>query len=144
MSTKLINRTGELARLRELASVSSQKLVLMTGPRRVGKTFLLNNAWQPGDYFLFTASRTSPEINRKQLVRDLARWSEEDLRPEDYPTWRSVFDLIWRVRSSEPLVVVLDEFQYLGAGEDGLGASHRDPGRVPVLGGWRQGTGRGS
>src|SRR5690606_42009712 len=31
-----------------------------------------------------------------------------------------VFDLLWRVRSPEPLVVVLDEFQYLGAGGSGL------------------------
>lgn len=92
----------------------------MTGPRRVGKTFLLNNAWQPGDYFLFTASRTSPEINRKQLVRDLARWSEEDLRPEDYPTWRTVFELLLARDRPAPPIVILDEFQYLADGARGL------------------------
>ncbi len=92
----------------------------MTGPRRVGKTFLLNNVWQPEEYFLFTASRTSPGLNRRQLVRDLARWSAEDLRPEDYPTWRAVFDLLLFRDGRAPRIVVLDEFQYLADGAQGL------------------------
>lgn len=116
----LIDRNEEVARLRELAESSSPKLVFMTGPRRVGKTFLLNHVWPPQEYFLFTASRTSPALNRKQLVRDLARWSREELHPEDFPTWRTVFDLLLTREHPAPPVVVLDEFQYLADGAKGL------------------------
>jgi len=120
MSTTLIDRNREVARLRELSVPGAQKLVLMTGPRRVGKTFLLNNVWEPSEYFLFTASRTTPNLNRRQLVEDFAGWIQEDLRPGDYPTWRTVFSLLLDYKRQAPLVVVLDEFQYLAAGNKGL------------------------
>lgn len=120
MSQALIDREPEVARLLELASSEEHKLVLMTGPRRVGKTYLLNNVWDPREYFLFTASRTSPEINRIQLVQDFSRWSSEELRPEDYPTWRTVFDLLLTHEQASGRIVVLDEFQYLADGPNGL------------------------
>jgi AAA+ ATPase superfamily predicted ATPase len=120
MSQELIDRTTERARLQELAVSGSRKLVLMTGPRRVGKTYLLNNVWEPDEYFLFTASRTTPELNRKQLIADFARWSGEDFRPQDYPTWRTAFDLLLTHEERTPLIVILDEFQYLADGSRGL------------------------
>lgn len=116
----IIDREEELQTLAGLLDGPGAKLALVTGRRRVGKTYLLARAWPEESTFIFTATQTTPEQNRRQLVEDLADWSGEDLRPEDYPTWRSVFDLLWRVRSPEPLVVVLDEFQYLGAGGSGL------------------------
>lgn len=118
--SELIDRQKELAVLGALLHGPGPQLALVTGRRRVGKTFLLSRSWPPDSSFIFTATETTPEQNKRQLILDLAAWTGDDFRPEDYPTWRSVFDLIWRVRSPEPLVVVLDEFQYLGAGEDGL------------------------
>lgn len=120
MSKQLIDRAYEVGRLRELAATNTQKLVLTTGPRRVGKTFLLNNVWGVSEYFLFTASRTSPELNREQLVKDFARWSGQELRPIDYPTWRTVFTLLLSHDQEGPLIVILDEFQFLADGPRGL------------------------
>ncbi len=114
-----VNRDAERRRLRELADSRRPHLALVTGRRRVGKTFLLTHTWEDRDYFLFTASATTPEINRQKLIEELARWSGEDLRPEDHPTWRSVFDVLFRLEREGPLLVVLDEFQYLGDGEAG-------------------------
>lgn len=116
----LVDRLVELRLLADLLDGPGPKLALVTGRRRVGKTFLLSRAWPEDSTFIFTATQTTPEQNRRQLIMDLAAWSGEDLRPEDYPTWRSVFDLLWRVRSPDPVVVVLDEFQYLGSGDSGL------------------------
>jgi AAA+ ATPase superfamily predicted ATPase len=116
----IIDREVELRTLAGLLDGPGAKLALVTGRRRVGKTYLLARVWPEKTAFVFTATQTTPEQNRRQLIEDLAAWSGEDLRPEDHPTWRSVFDLLWRVRSPQPLAVVLDEFQYLGAGEDGL------------------------
>jgi hypothetical protein len=102
----------------------------------VGKTYLLAHAWPAGDTFLFTAARTTPEVNRAQLIADLAAWSGEPLVAEDYPTWRAVFRLLFelvpRGRDGAGLgdaeddrgavVVVLDEFQYLAEGDAGVAA----------------------
>lgn len=118
--TMLVDRHKELALLAALLEEPGPQLALVTGRRRVGKTFLLSRAWPEDLTFIFTATETTPEQNRRQLILDLAAWSGENLRPEDYPTWRSVFDLIWRVRTPQPIAVVLDEFQYFGAGDTGL------------------------
>lgn len=116
----MIDRQSELALLTGLLREPGPAIALVTGRRRVGKTYLLANAWPAQSTFLFTATETTPDQNRRQLILDLAAWSGQDLLPDDYPTWRSVFDLLWRTRETEPLVVVLDEFQYLGAGGQNL------------------------
>lgn len=118
----IIDRDYQLAKLRELAQRPTPQLALLTGRRRVGKTFLLTNSWPPEDYFLFTAARVTPEANRAQLIRDLAAWSGLDLRPSDYPSWRTVFDLLLSLPPDRPRVLVLDEFQYLAEDERGVAA----------------------
>jgi AAA+ ATPase superfamily predicted ATPase len=111
----IVDRELEQKRLQELLAAGEQRLVLMYGRRRVGKTYLLGRAW--GDdtpSFYFTAAETTPTQNREALLSSLAEWSGEIIHPEDYPTWRSVFRLLLDFRSPEPLVITLDEFQYLG------------------------------
>lgn len=120
--TRLIDRHAELAKLRELAEKARPRLALLTGRRRVGKTFLLTHAWPPSDYFLFTAARVTPEANREQLVNDLASWSGLELRPSDYPSWRAVFNLLLSLPQNQPRVVILDEFQYLADDAQGVSA----------------------
>ena len=119
MASPLIDRDAEQAALRRLADSGRPHLALLTGRRRVGKTYLLTRTWGERASFYFTASKTTPEVNRRQLVEDLGAWSGEDLRAEDYPTWRTVFNLLMDLRAPDPLVVVLDEFQYLGDGDAG-------------------------
>lgn len=119
MNPLLVDRDAEQAALRRLADSGRPHLALLTGRRRVGKTYLLTHTWGERAAFYFTASKTTPEVNRRQLIEDLAAWSGEDLRPEDYPTWRTVFNLLLDLRAPDALVVVLDEFQYLGEGDAG-------------------------
>ena len=116
----LIGRDAERERLAALLARPGASLALVTGRRRVGKTYLLARAWPTESTFLFTATRTTPTQNRRQLILDLASWTGEALEPDDYPTWRSVFDLVWRTRPGLALAVVLDEFQYLAVDEAGL------------------------
>jgi AAA+ ATPase superfamily predicted ATPase len=118
--TELIDRESEAAELRALADSGTRKLALMYGRRRVGKTYLLNCLWDADRTFYFTASATTPELNRRVLIEEAARWSGEELRPEDHPTWRSVFRSVLEMAPDRPLVVVLDEFQYLATSDHGL------------------------
>ena len=119
-SRPLVDREVELAELEALLEQGKPQLALLTGRRRVGKTFLLANAWTREQAFMFTAAQTSPELNRRQLLEELSTWSGEELRPEDYPTWRTIFNLMLDMCSPEPIVLVLDEFQYLASNEAGL------------------------
>jgi len=110
----LVDRADELAGLRALLTRDGPQLALLYGRRRVGKTHLLNHVWPRERVFYFTAAETTEEQNRATLVRDLADWLGQDLRVEDYPTWRAIFRLLMEARAPAPLVIVLDEFQYLG------------------------------
>ena len=68
----------------------------------------------------YTASSTTPAINRQALIEEASLWSGEELRFEDHPTWRTVFRTLFSLRPDQPIVIVLDEFQYLADGESGL------------------------
>ncbi|MCA1790220.1 MAG: ATP-binding protein, partial [Thioalkalivibrio sp.] len=116
----LIDREEEGAELRALSESGGRKLALVYGRRRVGKTYLLTQLWGDDQAFYFTASATSPEINRRVLIEEAARWSGEPLRPEDHPTWRAVFRALLELAPERKLVIVLDEFQYLATDDAGL------------------------
>jgi AAA+ ATPase superfamily predicted ATPase len=115
-----VDREQERAQLRELLDRAGPNLALVFGRRRVGKTYLLTNTWPEARTFYFVAAEGSSALNRRELVQAVARHFEVELNPADYPTWRTVFRLLYELRTPEPLVVVLDEFQYLMANGDGV------------------------
>jgi len=125
MSAPLVDRKVEVRELRRLARSNAPELALLTGRRRLGKTYLLTHAWESERLFLYTASRTTAAINRRQLLNDFSAWAETVIRPEDHPTWRSVFNVLLAVagplRDKSPVVIVLDEFQYLADAPDDAG-----------------------
>jgi AAA+ ATPase superfamily predicted ATPase len=111
--SQLVDRERELDALQRLAKRDQPALALVYGRRRVGKTFLLDRAWPDREPFYFLAANSTAELNRTELLRELARWSNRPLDPADFPTWRTVFRLLVDFASERPLIVVLDEFQYL-------------------------------
>lgn len=123
-SDAIIDREKELERLHGLISRGEPQLALLYGRRRVGKTYLLSRAWDNGQAstFYFTASETTPEQNRAALLETYAAWSGESIHTEDYPTWRTVFRLLLDHPSEQPLVITIDEFQYLGKDSRDLNA----------------------
>jgi hypothetical protein len=118
----IIDREAEQERLVGLLARGHPQLVLMYGRRRVGKTHLLGRTWNDAPSFYFTAAETTPAQNRQALLAALAEWSGESVDAQDYPTWRSVFRLLLDFGSPEPLVITLDEFQYLGESASDLNA----------------------
>lgn len=114
-----VNRERELARLNQLANQDGHHLALVYGRRRIGKTYLLTHAWQDKALY-FTASATSASINRRALLREAQAWTDIELRPDDHPTWRTLFRTLFELQPDSPLVVVLDEFQYLASDDEGL------------------------
>ena len=115
-----VDRESERMQLRELLERPGPSLALVTGRRRVGKTYLLTNTWPEAQTFYFVAAEGSSHINRRELVQSIARHFDLQLDPADYPTWRTVFRLLYELRTPEPLVIVLDEFQYLMGTREGV------------------------
>lgn len=113
MSPSLIDRETERERLRALADREDRTMALLTGRRRVGKTYLLRHCWPDRPVFHFTASNISAPQNRRALIEEAARWTGTELRPEDHPTWRSALRALFELRPRRGMVVVLDEVQYL-------------------------------
>ena len=52
-------------------------MALMYGRRRVGKTYLMTNAWSVEECFYFTASAVTGEQNRRRLVTEFSEWAGE-------------------------------------------------------------------
>ena len=114
-----INREPELQELRAL-SRRAPALALLYGRRRLGKTFLLDHAWSDQRRFYFLAADTTSEMNRSELLRELSAWTGTEYLLEDFPSWRNIFRAFVAQAESGPIVVVLDEFQYLMEQPDDL------------------------
>jgi uncharacterized protein len=114
----LIDRKRELAELRNLPAEREPRLAILYGRRQVGKTFLLSHVWEARSAFYFLAADATSDLNRRELLSELATWAGRALDPVDYPTWRTVFRLFVELAEEKPLVVILDEFQYLLDGAD--------------------------
>ncbi len=110
----MIDRHDEARRLQELLAEGEPRMALVYGRRRVGKTYLLNRVWPADRVFYFTAAETTERQNRTALLEELGRFRKEPVAEADYPTWRTVFRLLLETNTPDPLVIVLDEFQYLG------------------------------
>lgn len=110
---RFVDRTAELTALRDIAARGRPALLLIYGRRRVGKTYLLDHAWRDRRVFYYLAANATAAFNRRELLRDLTDWAGRDIDARDYPTWRAVFRLLVELATDAPLIVVLDEFQYL-------------------------------
>jgi uncharacterized protein len=120
MPARFVDREDQVRELRQLADSGGPHLVLLYGRRRVGKTYLLEHAWQGRALFYFLAADATPELNRAELVRELSAFTGEDLDPREYPTWRTIVRRFAELAADRPLIVVLDEVQYLMGGADDL------------------------
>jgi AAA+ ATPase superfamily predicted ATPase len=135
----LIDRDDERAALRDLAAMERKQLAILYGRRQVGKTYLLTHLWgEESRPFYFVAAAQTADLNRQDLVRELASWSGQALRVEDFPTWRTIFRELAAFAERGPMIAVLDEFQYL-LGEGQATTSQlvavwdRLPGALPLV-----------
>jgi uncharacterized protein len=100
-----VDREIELAELRALAERRAPGLALVYGRRRVGKTYLLEHAFS-GRRVYYLASDSTPDLNRRELLRELSGQLGRELNPEGYPTWGTVFRLFAALSSEAPMIVV--------------------------------------
>ncbi len=115
-----VAREGELARFRAFLG-SGQNAMLIYGMRRTGKTALIHEAleyWE-GKSIYYQCSQESAKVNLDALVEEYGLVSGDSNR--HFETMPDFFRFLTRLAT--PIVVVLDEYNYL---KEGYGRAQTD------------------
>jgi len=119
---RFVGRRRELQALERLRQRHRAQLVLMYGPRRVGKSYLLQRwiADRPAVFYQATQQAEAVELAAfSDAVRSLVKLPSG----VNFPTWESALGALSDTAQSEPLIVVLDEFPNLCESTPGLASS---------------------
>ena len=109
-----LNREAELQALKDLWSEGKAQLVVVYGRRRVGKTELLSRFCHGKRAHYFVATQTRDAENLRAFARVLRENMRHPILAEGVrPTWEAVFEALAEEARTHPVIVVLDEFQYL-------------------------------
>ena len=118
MAVRIIDRQREIAQLQALAA-SPPGLVVLSGRRRVGKSFLLRVALTGERVVYFQAEEQPQPLQLAALARECAELVGG--APLAFADWEAAFAFLdGQAKGQGPLVVALDEFQYLAARDAGL------------------------
>ena len=130
----MIDRKEEIERLRAAAEEAPQ-LVVMRGRRRVGKSYLLDRGFSHHRLVYFRADEGEVRGHLDLLASEVRRLVSA---PVAFADWNEALASLGDQALREPLVVVLDEFQWMLAAEpmlDSIIMRHFDRwerGRVPI------------
>jgi uncharacterized protein len=112
-----VNRTEELAQLSSWfdASTSGPRLALVWGRRRIGKTALLREFASTRRSIIHIGASRPITSQLEQFARQLHGFDgvPERILRRGLTSWDDVFDALSALSTSEPLLVVLDEFPEL-------------------------------
>jgi uncharacterized protein len=105
----MIDRQEELERLRRAAAEAPQ-LVVMRGRRRVGKSYLLDRSFAEHRVVYFQADEGEARGHLDFLAAELGRLVNA---PIAFGDWNEALSSLDEQARQQPLVVVLDEFQWM-------------------------------
>jgi AAA+ ATPase superfamily predicted ATPase len=105
----MIDRRDEMERLRAAAADAPQ-LVVMRGRRRVGKSYLLDRSFVDHRLVYFQADEGETRGHLDLLATELRRLIDV---PVVFADWEEALTSLGDQARGEPLVVVLDEFQWM-------------------------------
>jgi uncharacterized protein len=116
---EVVDREREIDQLRGLAA-RPPALVVLRGRRRVGKTFLLSVALTGERVLALQAEERPLALQLEAFARECATLLAGE-PPLAFDDWAQGLELIEQeARSRGPIVLILDEFQYLAASDPGL------------------------
>jgi AAA+ ATPase superfamily predicted ATPase len=118
MAVKTINRQREISQLQGLAG-APPGLVILSGRRRVGKSFLLRVALTGDRVVHFQAEEQPRPLQLAAFARECSELVAG--APLAFGSWEDAFSFLdGQAKSAGPLVTILDEFQYLAQRDAGL------------------------
>lgn len=112
---KFVDRLDEMSTLENEYRRHSASFVVVYGRRRVGKTELIRHFIKEKPSLYFLASEESESLNRESFKRQAADYLNDDLlREAAIERWELIFERLVATSDSKRLVIVIDEFQYIG------------------------------
>ncbi len=121
MAVKTIDRRREIRQLQTLAA-APPGLVILSGRRRVGKSFLLRVALTGDRVVHFQAEEQPRPLQLAAFARECTELVGG--APPAFGSWEDAFAFLdAQAKRDGALVVVLDEFQYLAYRDEGLVSS---------------------
>ena len=109
---KFVDREKELEYLNSEYSKKESSLIVLYGRRRIGKTSLIKEFGKNKNMIYFLATEETEKQNLKQLSMLVSEYFKFDSM--NFTNWDSVFNFIVRYKQDKKIVIVIDEFQYLG------------------------------
>ncbi len=110
-----IDRKEELETLENEYNKENAAFVVVYGRRRIGKTTLIRHFCEGKRSLYFLATEESDNENRNAFKDLLAEaFDNELLRSASVDNWAPLFKVISDEAKKERIVLVIDEFQYLG------------------------------
>lgn len=112
---QFVNRTAELKTLEKEYAKKEASLVIVYGRRRVGKTTLLSEFAKNKKVLYFLATQEPEIINQNIFKEKAADFTQNELlRDVVVDSWDTVFKAIVSSKNNDRIVIIIDEFQYLG------------------------------
>lgn len=113
----MVDREHERARLQE-AATEAPGLVVLRGRRRVGKSYLLNKTFEDHRFVYFQADEGDEREHLDLLATEIGR---RQGAPLSFPTWDEALRYVGTLATGDtPLVVALDEYQWMRAAQPSL------------------------
>ncbi|CAA6816352.1 MAG: archaeal ATPase, fused to C-terminal DUF234 domain [uncultured Sulfurovum sp.] len=110
-----VNRQNELKLLEEEYENSDFRFTILYGRRRVGKTTLLKEYISSKSYIYFLVTLEALPTVLKRFQNLVADFLEDDFfREIEIKSFEQIFSYLAKQNLSKKIVVVIDEFQYLG------------------------------
>lgn len=109
---KFVDRENELEYLNSEYNKKESSLIILYGRRRIGKTSLIKEFGKDKNMIYFLATEETEKQNLKQLSILVAEYLK--LENIEFSDWDSVFKFIVNSQNDKKIVIVIDEFQYLG------------------------------
>ena len=113
---KFVDRKKELDTLEKEYTRSDASFVVIYGRRRVGKTTLINKFCENKKHVIrFLASEENENENRNTFKNIVSESLNNTLlKDANIDRWEPIFNLISESAKEERIIIVMDEFQYLG------------------------------
>jgi uncharacterized protein len=115
----MIGRIDELKKMKTLLKSTTPQIVMLTGRRRVGKTYIIEQAYKKNIVFSFTGTKGASMKNQlKKFMNQLNAVNKFKIDFDEVKNWTDAFDnlnkYISKLKpSKEKHVVFLDEFPWI-------------------------------
>ena len=112
---KFIDRYDEINFLNEEYNRKGSSFIVLYGRRRVGKTALCSFFTENKNALYFLATEESESQNRNYFKNMVAEFcANKGLENAKIDSWDVIFDVLLEKSKDEKLLLIIDEFQYLG------------------------------